>query len=189
MSQSAAVFLVIALSLLAANLPFLLERPLLVLPWSRQGSRAHSSWSRWTVAALLLAALAGTGWLAQGWIGQAVVGGGAQAFLFLLRVLAVIGAAVALLAVPGWYLARTGRMDRNEVAGKATKKTFLDRFMELLALYALVGALGVAFEANLGSVFPQGWAFYAVTFSLFLVMAYPGFVARYLFKRKNVARR
>jgi len=234
MSQSAAVFLLIALSLLAANLPFLTERPLLILPWSHQGSHVHSPWSRWLAAALLLAALVGAGRLAQGWIGQAVAGGGVQALLFLLRVLTLIGASAALLAAPGWYLRRTGaaqgmdeeprlcsrgfsathrgslrlRVDtaslglvpKDEACALArgqtrpsdpgqAKKPFAHRLLELLALYALLGTLGVALEANLGSVFPQGWEFYAVTFSLFLVMAYPGFVVCYLFKRRDMVSR
>jgi hypothetical protein len=34
-----------------------------------------------------------------------------------------------------------------------------------------------------GGIYPQGWGFYAVTFCLFIVFAYPGFVLRYLWKR------
>ena len=44
-------------------------------------------------------------------------------------------------------------------------------------------ALGFAFESTLGNRFSQTWEFYAITLSLFLVLAYPGFVYRYLFKR------
>jgi len=180
MSQNAAVFLLITLALLAANVPFLIERPLLVLPWSRQGVRPHAPWARWMAATLLLAGLAAVAWLAQAWIGSALAGGGVQALLLLLRVLLVVLAAVLLLAAPGWYLGQ-----RADGVDAAAPKPFFHRLLELLALYALVGALGFAFEANQGSVFAQRWEFYAVTFSLFLVMAYPGFVARYLFKRRK----
>ena len=51
------------------------------------------------------------------------------------------------------------------------------------ALYLVVGGIGLGFEASLGNVFPQGWQFYAITLTLYLVLAYPGFVYRYLFKR------
>jgi hypothetical protein len=39
-------------------------------------------------------------------------------------------------------------------------------------------------EARAGNVFVQGWQFYAVTFSLFLVFAFPGFTVRYLVKHR-----
>jgi len=186
MSQNAAVFLLIVLALLAANVPFLIERPLLVLPWSRQGVRPRAPWARWIAAVLLLAGLAAVAWLAQAWIGSALAGGGRQTLLLLLRVLLVVLAAVLLLAAPGWYLGQPGRADGvDAVLAASAPKPFFHRLLEWLALYALVGALGFAFEANQGSVFAQRWEFYAVTFSLFLVMAYPGFVARYLFKRRK----
>jgi hypothetical protein len=35
----------------------------------------------------------------------------------------------------------------------------------------------------IGNVFVQRWEFYATTFTLFVVMAFPGFVLRYLLKR------
>lgn len=61
------------------------------------------------------------------------------------------------------------------------------RLLELLVYYALVMGLGFAFEATLGNPFAQRWEFYAITFSLFLVLGYPGFVYRYLLKRHPVA--
>jgi len=170
--ENAAAWSLIVLSLIAANAPFLTERPLLVLPWSRQSTRAP--WSRWVVAFSLLAALACVCWLAQWWIGQAVTGSRVQ---ILLRVVFVVAATVVLLVVPGWYLGRT-----------YADKPFVHRLLELLVLYGLIGMLGFAVEANLGSVFPQRWEFYAVSLSLFLVMAYPGFVVRYLFKRRKPSR-
>lgn len=67
--------------------------------------------------------------------------------------------------------------------GAPARKPFWLRLAEVLTLYLLVGAIGVGFEASLGNVFPQGWQFYAITLTLYLVLAYPGFVYRYLFKR------
>ncbi|GAA4331048.1 DUF2818 family protein [Pigmentiphaga soli] len=67
--------------------------------------------------------------------------------------------------------------------GQAAIKPFWLRLAEVLVLYLLVGAIGVGFEASLGNVFPQGWQFYAITLTLYLVLAYPGFVYRYLMKR------
>jgi hypothetical protein len=56
------------------------------------------------------------------------------------------------------------------------------RLLELILFYLLVGLLGIAFESTLGNAFKQNWEFYAITFSLFLVLAFPGFVYRYLLK-------
>lgn len=70
-------------------------------------------------------------------------------------------------------------------AGHAVSKSFFVRLVELIVLYLLVGAIGMAFEASLGNVFAQGWQFYAITFVLFLVLAFPGFVYRYLLHRKG----
>jgi len=184
MHEKPAVLMVIILAMIAANMPFLVERPLLVLPWSRQGVHARSLWSRWTVAVLLLAALAGVAWFAQEWIGQAVVGGGAQIPAFALRVALVIGVAAALLAAPGWYLGPYGWQHPGPYL---SVKPFVHRLLELLVLYALVGSLGFAFEASLGSVFEQRWEFYAVSFSLFLIMTAPGYVACCLLKRDSGA--
>jgi len=176
MRENTAALLLIIVSMIAANAPFLIARPLLVLPWSRQGVHARPLWSRWMVAVLLLAALAGMAWLAQWWIGQAVVSGGAQVLWFLLRVGIVIAVAVVLLAAPGRYL-----------GPYLLYKPFVHRLLELLLMYALVGSLGFALEASLGSVSAQSWEFYAVSFSLFLLMTAPGYVACYLFKRDSNA--
>lgn len=62
-------------------------------------------------------------------------------------------------------------------------KAFWLRALELLVLYFVVGALGIAFERLIGNVFTQRWEFYAITLSLFIVMAFPGFVFRYLLRR------
>lgn len=64
-------------------------------------------------------------------------------------------------------------------------KPFVIRLAELALLYFALGFLARAVEARLGSVHAQGWEFYAVTVSLFLVFAYPGFVYRYLWRRRR----
>ena len=64
-------------------------------------------------------------------------------------------------------------------------KPFVIRLVEFALLYFALGFLARAVEARLGSVHPQGWEFYAVTVSLFLVFAYPGFVYRYLWRKKR----
>lgn len=59
------------------------------------------------------------------------------------------------------------------------KRGFL-RLVELIVLYFVVGILGRLLESHAGNAFEQGWQFYAVTFCVFLVCAFPGFTLRYL---------
>jgi len=70
--------------------------------------------------------------------------------------------------------------------GRGGVKPFWLRLGEVLIWYLLVGAVGLAIEARLGNRHLQGWTFYAITLSLYLVMAYPGYVWRYLLKRRHV---
>jgi Protein of unknown function (DUF2818) len=64
-------------------------------------------------------------------------------------------------------------------------KTLWVRLAELLFFYLLVGGIGLGLEMRLGQIAPQKWEFYAITGALFLTLAFPGFVWRYLFKHKG----
>jgi hypothetical protein len=50
-------------------------------------------------------------------------------------------------------------------------------------MYFVVGGIGLLLEKRAGQIAPQGWEFYAVTGALFLTLAFPGFVWRYLTNR------
>lgn len=67
----------------------------------------------------------------------------------------------------------------------AKPKTLAVRLAELVVFYFLVGGLGLALEQRAGQIAAQGWEFYAVTGALFLTLAFPGFVWRYLFKHRH----
>jgi Protein of unknown function (DUF2818) len=56
---------------------------------------------------------------------------------------------------------------------------------ELVVWYFVVGGLGLSLEKYLGQIAPQGWEFYAITGTLFITLAFPGFVWRYLLKHRN----
>jgi hypothetical protein len=58
------------------------------------------------------------------------------------------------------------------------------RLLELAVFYFVVGGIGLALEKHLGQIAPQGWEFYAITASLFLTLAFPGFVYRHLAQRR-----
>lgn len=63
-------------------------------------------------------------------------------------------------------------------------KSLALRLLELVLCYGLVGALGLLLEQRVGQIAPQGWEFYAITAALFLTLAFPGFVYRYLLRRR-----
>lgn len=59
-------------------------------------------------------------------------------------------------------------------------KAFAWRLLELLVYALLTWGVGLALESALGQRYPQGWEFYAAGICLFLTLASPGFVWRYL---------
>lgn len=61
-------------------------------------------------------------------------------------------------------------------------KTLGFRLLELIACYFLVGGVALLLEKNAGQISPQGWEFYAITGTMFVTLAFPGFVYRYLLK-------
>lgn len=63
------------------------------------------------------------------------------------------------------------------------KKSLVVRLVELVVLYFLVGGMALLLERRAGQIAPQGWEFYAITGTLFLTLAFPGFVYRYLLRR------
>ncbi|MDR2925719.1 MAG: DUF2818 family protein [Azoarcus sp.] len=70
------------------------------------------------------------------------------------------------------------------------RKSFGWRLLELFVFYLAVGGFAFLLEKNAyGSVYPKNWQFYAATFCLFLVFAFPGFVYCHLRRgnRRRVA--
>jgi hypothetical protein len=71
------------------------------------------------------------------------------------------------------------------IAPKSGTKNFAWQLAEIVALYFLVGGLARWFETRTMAAYQQHWEFYAVTFCLFLVFAYPGFVYKYLWRKRS----
>lgn len=65
---------------------------------------------------------------------------------------------------------------------KRPAKSLWLRLLELIVLYFIVGGIAYLIETRMGNAFAQRWEFYAITGCLFLVLAFPGFVFRYLRK-------
>lgn len=57
------------------------------------------------------------------------------------------------------------------------------RVLELVILWGITLGIGFALEARIGQNQPQGWQFYAAFACMFLTLAFPGFVWRYLRRR------
>jgi hypothetical protein len=68
---------------------------------------------------------------------------------------------------------------------KFAEKPLALRLAELVVLYFIAGGLGLLLENRAGQIAPQGWEFYAVTGALFITLAFPGFIWRYLWKHKH----
>jgi hypothetical protein len=66
------------------------------------------------------------------------------------------------------------------VGPKRAPKALAWRLLELVLLWALTLGIGLALEARIGQNQPQGWEFYAAFGGMFLTLAFPGFVWRYL---------
>ncbi|HKR38951.1 MAG TPA: DUF2818 family protein [Paraburkholderia sp.] len=91
---------------------------------------------------------------------------------------------IVLLALAGANLPFLNQRLFGVVALRAPKKSAWIRIAEMIVLYFVVGTFGFLLEARAGNRFDQGWQFYAITFSLFVVFAFPGFTWQYLVKRR-----
>ena len=76
------------------------------------------------------------------------------------------------------------------VMRSAQGKSAWFRLLEWATMYLVVGAIGMGLERRLtGEIYSQGWVFYVVTLSLFVVFALPGFIYCYDLRRLLRARR
>lgn len=64
-------------------------------------------------------------------------------------------------------------------------KSIWGRLFELAVFFFLVGFVALSLEKAIGQIYPQRWEFYATSAALFLTLAFPGFVHRYLRKRHH----
>ncbi len=67
----------------------------------------------------------------------------------------------------------------------AKPKSLAWRLLELVIFYFLIGGVALLLEKRMGQIAPQNWEFYAITGALFITFAFPGFVYRYLLKRRD----
>jgi hypothetical protein len=63
-------------------------------------------------------------------------------------------------------------------------KVLAVRLAEMVVWYFVVGGVALFLEQQAGQIAPQRWEFYAITATMFITFAFPGFVFRYLFKHR-----
>jgi len=97
----------------------------------------------------------------------------------------VIAVALAFANLPFLNESVFGFIPVTPALNRTHGKYFVVRLFELAVLYFIVGALAHALESRIGTAFPQTWEFYAITACMFVVLAFPGFVLRYLRKRRG----
>jgi hypothetical protein len=97
----------------------------------------------------------------------------------------VIAVAIAFANLPFLNESVFGFIHLKPAQGRAHTKFFVVRLLELFVLYFLVGGLAYLLESRIGNTFPQTWEFYAISACMFVVLAFPGFVLRYLRKRRH----
>jgi Na+(H+)/acetate symporter ActP len=67
---------------------------------------------------------------------------------------------------------------------KAQPKSMVWCLFELVVFYFVLGLIArYAERMTMGQVAPQKWEFYAITACLFLVLAFPGFIYRFLWQK------
>lgn len=172
MSQNVAIWVLILLSFICANIPMFVQRSLLFLPWQQKGEPQRPVFLRYVLFIVYTGCLVAAGWFMHRTLSQSLFVSPLH-LLFVSMLLALL--VTFIFAIPIWTQRKLN-----------IQKSFFDRLLEVSTLYGFIGVLGVGFEASLGNVFPQKWEFYAITYCLFLILSYPGFVIRYLLKRRRV---
>lgn len=67
---------------------------------------------------------------------------------------------------------------------KVPNKSFVINLLEWLLYFILTGILAYLLEQkSMGHVQNQDWEFYAITFFMFVIFAFPGFIYRYNLKK------
>src|SRR5690625_2768149 len=105
MSQTTAIWVLIVLALVFANLPFVLQRPLLFLPWPQKAERARPALQRWLLFIIFSALIVGLAVGAYAWLSQQ----------FFSGALSLLLTTVSLLLIG--EIGRASCRERGETAG------------------------------------------------------------------------
>ncbi len=140
MDQSLAIWLVIGLALAGANLPFVTERPLLMLPWTATAA-PRAAWRRWGESLVYFIVLVAAALAVHKLVAGALLSGGTgDALLFMARLLEVL-ACYGLLGVLAFAL------EAN--LGSAHPQTW-EFYAITLSLFLVLGYPGFVYRYLLG---------------------------------------
>lgn len=161
MFPESSFWLIIAIAAFSALLPFFTEKSFVFVPWRQQGeSSATPAW--------LIAVRAFLQWILIIVAAYLMANSAAPSY----QLIAFAGS-LLLFALPLLTVSR-----------QVPVKSFAVRIFELLAFYFFVGAIGFVIEGYYANAHSQQWQFYAIALCLYIVLAYPGFVYRHLFRNR-----
>ncbi|WP_432785223.1 hypothetical protein AAEX37_02114 [Oligella sp. MSHR50489EDL] len=161
MFPESSFWLIIAIAAFTALLPFFTEKSFVFVPWRQEGeSKSISAW--------LIAGRAFLQWFLIIFAAYVMANNSNQSYQ-----LAAFLASLILFALPLFTVSR-----------QVPVKSFAVRIFELLAFYFFVGAIGFVIESYYANAHSQQWQFYAIALCLYIVLAYPGFVYRHLFRNR-----
>lgn len=162
MYPESSVWLIIILAFIFATIPFLTERMFVFLPARLDGESERFSGYYCLRASLSYAVImVATYFMSMPLYSVVLKAVGCVLFLFAL-------------VLPGFMVTPLVKI-----------KSLAVRLFELGVMYCLVGSIGFMIESYYANSVPQQWQFYAISLSLFVIMAFPGFIWRHLMRHPN----
>lgn len=161
MFPESSFWLIIGIAALTALLPFFTEKSFVFVPWRQEGeSKSISAW--------LIASRAFLQWVLIVFAAYVMANSNNQSFQLIAFVSSLV-----LFALPVFTVSK-----------QVPIKIFAVRIFELLGFFFFVGGIGFAIERFYANAHSQQWQFYAIALCLYIVLAYPGFVYRHLFRNR-----
>lgn len=162
MFPESSIWLIIGIAWFTALLPFFTEKSFVFVPWRQEGeSQKTSSW--------LIACRAFVHWFLIIYAATVMASQSSES----IKITAFV-ASLILFSLPVFVLAK-----------RVQVKSFAVRLFELLGFFFFSGGVGFAIESFYANSHTQEWQFYAIALCLYIVLAYPGFVIRHLYKNRH----
>lgn len=162
MFPESSLWLIIAVAWFTALLPFFTEKSFVFVPWRQAGeSKKAPAW--------FITCRAFVQWFLIIYAVSVMANNPNQSVQLIAFV-----ACLVLFSLPVFVLAKQVQI-----------KSFGVRLFELLGFFFLSGGVGFAIESFYSNSHAQEWQFYAIALCLYIVLAYPGFVIRHLFKNRH----
>lgn len=162
MFPESSIWLIIGIAWFTALLPFFTEKSFVFVPWRQEGESSKTPY--WLIATRAFAQ-----WFLIIYAATVMASQSGEA----IKMLAFAGSLI-LFALPVFVLAK-----------QVLVKSFAVRLFELLGFFFFSGGVGFAIESHYANSHTQDWQFYAIALCLYIVLAYPGFVIRHLFKNRH----